>query len=138
MAIFGFSTSSNSNPNPTKGIPINLQQGSISSQVIRIFLFRECLLYLIVQSISAILCYCHIITCGSQHASKNSFKSNPRYTLAITPKRVTSSGVHLRGLAPGQHSFEETSQLWRAVDDTASDLIGLEIEAQNSFIENNG
>ena len=25
---------------------------------------------------------------------------------------------HLRGLAPGQHSSEETSQRWRAVDNT--------------------
>ena len=32
----------------------------------------------------------------------------------ITPKRVTSGGTYLRGLAPGQHSFEEMSQRWRA------------------------
>ena len=31
------------------------------------------------------------------------------------------SGDHLRGLAPGQHSFEETSQRWRAAGDTVSD-----------------
>ena len=42
----------------------------------------------------------------------------------ITSKRVTNSGIHLRGLAPGQHSSEETSQRWRAVGDTVSDLIG--------------
>ena len=32
--------------------------------------------------------------------------------------------VHLHGLAPGQHSSEETSQRWRAVIDTVSDLTG--------------
>ena len=37
-------------------------------------------------------------------------KSNLHYTRRITPKRVTSCGAHLRGLAPGQHSSEETSQ----------------------------
>ena len=35
------------------------------------------------------------------------------YTRDITPKRVTSGGIHLRGLAPGQHSSEETSQRCR-------------------------
>ena len=34
--------------------------------------------------------------------------SNLLNTRGITPKRVTSGGVHLRGLAPGQHSSEET------------------------------
>ena len=57
-------------------------------------------------------------------------------------KRVTSSGAHLRGLAPGQHSSEVTSQRRRAVGDTASDLTGPEIEPQTSrtFIDalNNG
>ena len=28
-------------------------------------------------------------------------KSNLHYTRGITPKRVTSGGAHLRGLAPG-------------------------------------
>ena len=37
-----------------------------------------------------------------------------------TPTRVTSGGIHTRGLAPGQHSSEETSLRWRAVGDTAS------------------
>ena len=41
------------------------------------------------------------------------FKLNLHYTRCITPKRVTSGGIHLRGLAPGQHSSEETSQLQR-------------------------
>ena len=44
------------------------------------------------------------------------------------PKRVTGGKAHLRGVALGQHSSEETSQRWRAVDDTASDLTSLEIE----------
>ena len=35
--------------------------------------------------------------------------SNPRYNRSITPKRVTRGGAHLRSLAPGQHSSEETS-----------------------------
>ena len=34
--------------------------------------------------------------------------------------------VHLRGLVPGQHSSEETSQRWRVVSDTMSDLTGIE------------
>ena len=45
-------------------------------------------------------------------------KSNLHYTRRITPKRVTSCGAHLRGLAPRQHSSEETSQRWRIVGDT--------------------
>ena len=43
-------------------------------------------------------------------------KSNLYCIRDITPKRVTSGGVHLRGLAPGQHSCEETSQRWRQLD----------------------
>ena len=43
---------------------------------------------------------------------------NLHYTRAITPKRVTSGGAHLRGLAPGLHSFEGLSERWRAVGDT--------------------
>ena len=46
-----------------------------------------------------------------QHLPK--LKSNLHYTRDITPKRVTSSGIHLRGLGPGQHSSEETSEGWR-------------------------
>ena len=45
-------------------------------------------------------------------------KSNLHYTRRITPKRVTSCGAHLRGLAPRQHSSKETSQRWRVVGDT--------------------
>ena len=45
-------------------------------------------------------------------------ESNLHYTRGITPMRVTSSGAHLRGLAPGLLSSEETSQRWRTVGDT--------------------
>ena len=48
----------------------------------------------------------------------NCFLYNLHYTRWNTPKRVTSGGAHLRGLAPGLHSSEETSQRWRAVGDT--------------------
>ena len=47
-------------------------------------------------------------------------KSNLHYTRDITPKRVPSGGAHLRGLVPGQHSSEETSQRWRGVGNTYS------------------
>ena len=33
-------------------------------------------------------------------AASHTIKSNLHHTCAITPKRVTSSGAHLRGLAP--------------------------------------
>ena len=36
-------------------------------------------------------------------------KSNLHYTRGITPKRVTNNGVHLQGLAPGQHISEKIS-----------------------------
>ena len=49
---------------------------------------------------------------------KFKIKSNLHYTRRIAPKRVTSCGAHLRGLAPGLLSSEETSQRWRAVGDT--------------------
>ena len=52
------------------------------------------------------------------------------YIRSITPKRVTSGGVHLSGLAPGQHSSEETSQRWRAGDDNVSCLTGQGIKPQ--------
>ena len=38
-------------------------------------------------------------------------KPDLHHTRGITPKRVTSGGAHLRGLAPGQHSCAETLQL---------------------------
>ena len=56
---------------------------------------------------------------------------NLHYTRGITPKRVTSGGDHLHGLAPGLHSSEETSQRWRALGDTALDLTDPEIETQD-------
>ena len=46
------------------------------------------------------------------------FKSNHHYTRGTTSKRATSGGIHLRSLASGQHSSEETSQRWRAVANT--------------------
>ena len=55
-------------------------------------------------------------------------KSKLDYARGITPKSVTSGGAHLRCLAPGQHSSEETSQRRRAVGDTLPDLIGPGIE----------
>ena len=45
-------------------------------------------------------------------------KSNLHYTRGITPKRVTSGGAHLRGLAPGLRSSDGTSQRWRVVGNT--------------------
>ena len=56
----------------------------------------------------------------SIHYCLSKSKSNLHYTRRITPKRVTSCGAHLRDLAPGQHSSEETSQRWRVVGDTVS------------------
>ena len=40
-------------------------------------------------------------------------KPNLHYTRDSSPKRVTSGGAHLRGLAPKRHSSEETSKRWR-------------------------
>ena len=57
-------------------------------------------------------------------------KSNLHYTRGITPKRVTSGGAHLSGLAPGQHSSEDTSQRRRAVICTGSDLTDPGIEGR--------
>ena len=54
-------------------------------------------------------------------------KLSHHYTRGITPKRVTSDGIHLHDLAPGLHSSEETSQWWRVVGDNVSDLTGLGI-----------
>ena len=46
--------------------------------------------------------------------------------------RVTNGGAHLRGLAPGQYSSEETSQRWQAVGDAVSDSTGWRIEPMTS------
>ena len=53
------------------------------------------------------------------------------YTRGTTPKRVTSGGVHLCGLAPGLHSSKETSQRWRAIGHTEFVLTGPEIEPRS-------
>ena len=58
-------------------------------------------------------------------------KSNLYYTRGISPKRVTSGGAHLRGLAHGQRSSEETSQRWRVVGDTVTDLTDLGVVPQD-------
>ena len=61
--------------------------------------------------------------------SSKKFKSNLYYTQGNTSKRVTSSGAHLRGLAPGQHSMKKR----RSGGDPSGtlsvyDLTGLEVE----------
>ena len=43
-----------------------------------------------------------------------------------------SGGTHLRSLAPGQLSSEETLQRWQAIGDTVSDLSEPGIEPQTS------
>ena len=58
--------------------------------------------------------------------------SNLHYTRKITPNQETTGGAHLRGLAPGQRSSEETSQRWRAVGDIESNLTGQRIEPHTS------
>ena len=55
---------------------------------------------------------------------KKAIEINLHNTRGITPKRVISGGVHLRSLAPGQHSSEETSLRCRTVDRTVSNLTG--------------
>ena len=59
-------------------------------------------------------------------------KSNLHYTHDITPKQVTSGGAHLRALAPGLRNSEETSQRWRVVGDSVSDLTGPGFAPQTS------
>ena len=67
------------------------------------------------------------------HADRvNKSKSNLHYARSITPKCTMSGESHLRCFAPGQHSSEETSQRWRAVGDTVSDLTRAGIEPQTS------
>ena len=46
-----------------------------------------------------------------------------------------SGEIHLRGLALGQHSSEETSQRWRAIGDTVADLTRHVIESMTSPVE---
>ena len=47
------------------------------------------------------------------------------------------SGTHLRDLAPGQHSSEETLQRWRAVGDTVSNLTNQGFKPQTSRTDSN-
>ena len=49
-------------------------------------------------------------------------KLNLHYTRGTAPKRVSSGGDHLCGLARAQHSSEKTSRQLRAVGDIASDI----------------
>ena len=51
-------------------------------------------------------------------------RKNLHHTRGITLKRVTRDGTHLRGLAPGLHSCDETSQRRQAVGDTVRELTG--------------
>ena len=44
------------------------------------------------------------------------------YTHGITPKRVTNGGAHIRSLASGLHSYEETSQRGQTVGGIVSGL----------------
>ena len=57
---------------------------------------------------------------------------NLDHSRSITPKHVTSGGAHLRDLAPGQHSSDETSQRQRAVDNIVFDLTGEGNKSRNS------
>ena len=54
------------------------------------------------------------------------------HTRGITRKHVASGAVHLHDLAPGQHSFEKTSQRWRAAGDIVSVLSNPVIEPMTS------
>ena len=65
-------------------------------------------------------------------ASAIKLKSNLDYTRGITPKRVTSSGAHLRGSTPGKQSSEETLQRCRVVGDAVSDLTAPELNPRPS------
>ena len=69
--------------------------------------------------------------------SNTTIKVNLNYTHGITPKRVKSGGAHLRSLAPGQHSSGESSQRWRAVGDTVSNLKVPGFEPQTSRTDSN-
>ena len=52
-------------------------------------------------------------------------KSILHHSRGITSKRVTSGGAHVRSLAPGQLSFEKTSQQLQPIGDNVSDLTDL-------------
>ena len=87
------------------------------------------------QTKNAVFCV-HIRASSDSIVVSLNQKSNLHYTRGITPKRVTSGGAHVPGLAPGQHSSEETSQRWRAVG--CADLTGPGIEPQTSRTEGVG
>ena len=53
------------------------------------------------------------------------------------PKRVSSVEAHIRGLAPQLHISKETSQRWRVVANTVSDLTGPTIELQTPRTDSN-
>ena len=74
---------------------------------------------------------------SSARKNLKKIRSNLHYTRRITPKRVTSGGAHLCGLAPGQHSSEETSQWLRAIRDTVSDLTDSRFEPQTFHTDSN-
>ena len=59
-------------------------------------------------------------------------KQNLHYTRNITPKRVTSGWVLFCGLAPGQHSSDETSQRWLTVAGSVSGFAGAGMEPRPS------
>ena len=65
---------------------------------------------------------------------RNQKKWNLYYPRIITQKRVTSGQVHLRVIAPEDNkiSFEEMSEQWQAVGNTASDLTDLKFEPQTT------
>ena len=67
-------------------------------------------------------------------AQAERFKSNLHYTCRITLKCVTSGGVYLRSLAPGQHRFEETSQRWRAVGNIVRFGVLIAVPSQIFFL----
>ena len=84
--------------------------------------------------VHACLLRCHVLSydrhhCGKAHVQNCEWKlttkysgkvqSNFHHTRGITPKRVAGDGIDLRGVAPGH---TETSERWRAADDTVSDL----------------
>ena len=51
---------------------------------------------------------------------------NPKivhYTRGLKPKRVTSGGAHIRGLAPGQYSSQDTQKQRQAAGDIVSDRL---------------
>ena len=77
------------------------------------------------QPISILMCKKSSILMAFNSIAKSNQTFIMRYYYAdcvITQKRVTSGGAHLRSLAPGQHSSEETSQRWRVIGNTVLDL----------------